>query len=221
MNGFKNMKTLLFEVALDANSGVSVYIHTGVLWVSIVGLVLLIVWILSRRQSSPLWSFAALEMDEMSLGIGESRAVLRVNREDLQTAYKIWVELSTRKIGMRVDLEHDVILQVYDSWYSFFQVTRELIKEIPVQKFLVRRSEHNLVQVAIDVLNLGVRPHLTVWQAKYRYWHDTARDLPEYAGLTPQQLQRRYPEFDQLSEDLSRVNDRLIHYRQFLKRYFS
>lgn len=74
------------------------------------------------------------EIDGAELGLGDSKLSFKPNNTDRQIAYSIWVELSTRKIGLPIDVEHDVISEVYDSWYSFFGVTRELIKSIPISK---------------------------------------------------------------------------------------
>ncbi|WP_208529061.1 hypothetical protein [Pseudomonas aeruginosa] len=84
-----------------------------------------------KVDAFPEW-IADYEIDEAELGIGEQKIKLRPNIVDKQIAYKVWVELSTRKIGLPIDLDNDVISEVYDSWFSFFSVTRELIKDVPV-----------------------------------------------------------------------------------------
>ena len=61
-----------------------------------------------------------LTLDQAEIGIGSSKVTIRPNHLDKQIAYNIWVELSTRKIGLEIDLENDVILEVYNSWYAFF-----------------------------------------------------------------------------------------------------
>ena len=76
----------------------------------------------------------SVEVDQMELGIGQNKIRLKPNEVDRQVAYKLWVELSTRKIGLPIDFQHDVIFEIYDSWFNFFTVTREMIKDIPVSK---------------------------------------------------------------------------------------
>ncbi len=61
-----------------------------------------------------------MEIDEAEIGIEPGKIKLRPNFTDRQVAYQIWVELSTRKIGLEIDLAHDVISEVYDSWHKFF-----------------------------------------------------------------------------------------------------
>lgn len=153
----------------------------------------------------------ALDLDETELGIGSAKFKLKPNYTDRQVAYQIWVELSTRKIGLKVDLAHDVIIDIYESWHAFFGVTRELIKTVPVNK-VADASTKTIVNLSIDLLNLGLRPHLTEWQARYRTWY--ARQIEGDSDDDPQTIQQRYPHYDELVADLRKVNDRLIAYRR-------
>jgi hypothetical protein len=50
----------------------------------------------------------AYEINEAEIGIGSSKIKIRPNKEDLQIAYQLWVELKTRKLGITVDEENDV-----------------------------------------------------------------------------------------------------------------
>lgn len=153
------------------------------------------------------------EIDSAELGIGDYKVSFKPNDLDRQIAYSIWVELSTRKVGLPIDVEDDVISEVYDSWYSFFSVTRELIKDIPVSK--VRSdSTGKIIELSIEVLNEGLRPHLTKWQARFRHWYEAQMDKKEDAS--PQDLQKKFPEYDALCADLLTVNNRLIKYRMKL-----
>lgn len=159
------------------------------------------------------WSthrLADFEIDGAEVGIGDFKMAFKPNDTDRQIAYSIWVELSTRKIGLPIDLDHDVISEVYDSWYSFFGVTRELVKTIPVSK--VRNdSTGKIVTLSIEVLNEGLRPHLTQWQARYRRWYE--HQVKDNFEMSPQDIQKDFPDYDALSGDLLAVNNRLIRYR--------
>ena len=73
-----------------------------------------------------------------------------------------------------------------------------------------------LVRLLIEVLNDGIRPHLTRWQAKYRHWFAQAMEDPDLLALAPQEMQRRFPEYDELTKDLIEVNQVLIRYRNQL-----
>lgn len=129
-------------------------------------------------------------------------------------AYKIWVELSTRKIGLQFDEEQDVISEVYDSWYSSFGIIRNLMEEIPVDE--VKRSGE-LINATQEVLNNGLRPHLTTWQAKYRKWYAEELKKDDTAGKSPQEIQKCFPEYDALVADLKKTNAEMVEYCDQLK----
>lgn len=121
--------------------------------------------------------------------------------------------MSTRKIGISIDLDHDVIVEVYDSWYNFFSVTRELIKNIPVSKIKSNGTE-KIILLSIEVLNEGLRPHLTKWQARFRHWYENEIKKQDGNDIDPQIIQAKYPKFRELKEDLLAVNKVLINYRK-------
>lgn len=154
------------------------------------------------------------EIDTAEMGIGSGKISFKPNREDQQIAYAIWVELSTRKIGIPIDLKHDVIYEIYDSWHNFFSITRELIKDIPVSK-VKNNSTQKIINLSIDVLNKGLRPHLTSWQARFRYWYE--KELKKENDIDPQTIQESYPKFEELKNDLLVVNSHLIKYREKMK----
>ncbi len=156
------------------------------------------------------------QIDSAELGVGSQKFTFKPNQRDREIAYKIWVELSTRKIGLPIDLENDVISEIYDSWHGFFTTTRELIKDIPVDK-VSHESTRQIISMSISVLNRGLRPHLTKWQARFRRWNDSeiARSVSE--DIDPQAIQRKYPHYDDLTKDLLVVNQRLITYRNKMR----
>ena len=116
---------------------------------------------------------------------------------------------------MQIDLDHDVISEVYDSWHTFFQVTRELLKDVPVNKFR-RHDTEEIIRISIGVLNDGLRPHLTTWQARFRRWYEHELKNDDASKLSPQEIQRNFPDYKELSEDILKVNGRLIAYRQVM-----
>ncbi|KEQ55318.1 hypothetical protein BV95_00481 [Sphingobium chlorophenolicum] len=177
---------------------------------------IIIVALIGWRIFAGGFAFKNFEIDQADFGIGDQKFTFKPNMTDKQVAYAIWVELSTRKIGLPIDFENDVISEVYDSWFGFFTVTRELVKGIPAQK--VRRdSTQKIIRLSIEVLNEGLRPHLTRWQARFRHWYD--RELRRYDEengeeiLDPQLIQAKFPKFEELKADMERVNGALIKYR--------
>lgn len=154
----------------------------------------------------------SIEINEINLGIGTNSSIkLKYNSKEKDIAYKLWVEISTRKIGLKFDEENDVITEVYDSWYEFFKIARELMKEIPVNN---SSNVIRLTDLTEKVLNQGLRPHLTKWQARYRKWYDG--NAQKNTDESPQEIQRKYPFYDELLADLKKTNEEMIEYKNIL-----
>ncbi len=179
--------------------------------IAIAGLVIVYKWLTGG------YSLHHFEIDQAEIGVGSSKFRFKPNLTDRQVAYAVWVELSTRKIGLEIDFDHDVIAEIYDSWYGFFAVTRELIKTIPANQ-VKRDGTKAIIKLSIEVLNQGLRPHLTFWQARFRRWYDHELKLidnkSDYEFIDPQQIQSRYPRYEELKADMERVNNALIRYRK-------
>lgn len=171
-------------------------------------IIIAIVGFIIKRTSSIL-SYHSVHVDEVSLGIGKNNIKIKYDKKDQEIAYKLWVELNTRKIGLQYEEEYDVIIEVYNSWYEFFKIARELLKDIPPNRL---PHSSKLITLTTDVLNVGLRPHLTKWQAKFRKWYSSNDDSKK----TPQQIQRDFPEYDDLIADLLETNKHMIEYKKLM-----
>lgn len=167
----------------------------------------------SYYQRRRLQSWSVVEAEVQLGGIGRIR--IRPSYEDIQIAHKAWVELVTRKAAVPLEQDKDLISEVYNSWYALFQEIRNLTKTIPAEKLRESRDTQELVRLLVDALNKGLRPHLTQWQARFRYWYDEA--LKKNLGKSPQEIQREYPHYRELVDDLIKVNKQLVDYAGILK----
>ena len=202
----------LISIILGRDFSFSAYFDSIVILFLIIFIASVIIYkILGGYFNIGIWK--SFEIDQAQFGLGGQKLTLRPNQTDRQIAYKIWVELSTRKIGLPIDLDDDVISEIYDSWYAFFSVTRELIKDVPVSKFR-RKDTEKIIKLSIDVLNTGIRPHLTKWQARFRRWYERAINQEDYLEISPQDIQKKFTQYDELRTDLKEVNERLIRYRE-------
>jgi len=155
--------------------------------------------------------FHKYELVKLNVQLGNVGAVeLRPNNEDVQIAHRIWTELMTRKAAQPIDVEHDVIVEIYNSWYALFGRVRQLISDIPGHMLRKEKSTQELVRIATQTLNNGLRPHLTRWQARFRHWYDNCPvDMKEKC---PQDCQRQFPDYALLIADIEKVNLQLIQY---------
>ena len=107
---FESFSTIIFEINW-------LVIISLFILVAIISKVIKYIINYSRKQS--------INIDEIELGIGNSHITMKYDAKDKEIAYKLWIELNTRKIGLQYDEEDDVLVEVYDSWYKFFEIARE------------------------------------------------------------------------------------------------
>jgi hypothetical protein len=193
----------LINVTLDSSYNIQASINIGLI---IIPLLIIFSYIYCKFYRSNSILSKSFEINCAEIGMKD------------QIAYKLWVELSTRKIGLSIDYDNDVIIEIYNSWYEFFRITRELIKSVPINKIRKNESSYQLVEVAIEVLNEGIRPHLTKWQAKFRKWYFIESEKAENKGISPQELQKRFSGYEELIADMKRVNANLIRYKEILQK---
>lgn len=197
----------IFNISFDGCTKIIVSVN----WIAIVILIVLVIVAAHvLKKVGLLIGRRSISVDQANIGIGNSSITLKFNKKDQEIAYKLWVELSTRKIGLPFD-ENDVISEVYDSWYAFFGIARDLLKDLPAER-LAYSGE--LVDLTQKVLNNGLRPHLTKWQAKYRKWYFENSNKEG----SPQDIQKAFPEYEELLSDLKATNQTMINYKTLMHR---
>ena len=182
-------------------------------WIFYSILIIVVIILIFRAFRNKLFFHKNIEIDSAEIGIQGQKIKIKPNYTNVDIAYKIWVELNTRKIGLEIDFEKDVIIEIYKSWYQFFGITRELIKGLPATKLRNDKSTKELIELSTKILNEGLRPHLTSWQAKFHKWYETEALRESNKDLTPQQVQQKYDEYKVLKNDMSRINNNLISYK--------
>lgn len=158
-----------------------------------IGIYFVIQWIIGKVFSS------SVEIADATVTIGSASVTLKRDGIVREIAYKIMIELKTRKIGLEFEERKDVISEVYDSWYSAFGTIRGIIEEIPANRLDDARQ---LVDVTMNVLNIGLRPHLTKWPAKYRAWYKNELEDENNKGKAPQEIQKIYCEYATLISEM-------------------
>jgi hypothetical protein len=135
-----------------------------------------------------------------------STITIVANHAEKKIAHKIWTQLVTRKVAIPFERDNDVIVEVYNSWFSLFGEIRQLIGDIPVEKLKGREKDDiiALVGLSTSLLNECLRPHLTTWQAKFRRWYE--EEEKEYPSMAPQAIQEKYEHYEELVKDLERAN---------------
>jgi hypothetical protein len=192
------------------------------------------VWLLDILKSPPFWWGIALSAViflmfhfflrrrrfyvssvTLALPFGLGNISYQASDENRILAWRLYVHLKTRKAALPLDNDNDVIVEVYDSLYELFQITRDLLCSVPIRNL---QGEQTLADLILRVQNDGLRPHLTKWQAPFRRWWTNAIELPENHARSPQEIQRQFPAYDELVNDLQRMNTEVAKFAEELLR---
>lgn len=157
------------------------------------------------------WEATEINVDVARIG----KIVMKPNQETAGIAHRAWSEIMTRSAGQPFDEEHDVIVEVYDSWYALFDEVRSLVKSIPVEKLRSSEDAQKLADYLIQVLNQVLRPHLTKYQARFRAWYKTEADKRQ--GESPQEIQKGFPGYAELVTDLKKANGEFLDFAKALR----
>jgi len=180
-------------------------------WLFVALLAIAVVVLLWKRADK---TVHAVEVNIQLGGIGAIR--MTPTWEDVQIAHQIWTELVTRKAAVPFDPENDVIIEIYDSWYALFQRIRQLVGDVPGKCVRREKSTQTIVRIATETLNVGLRPHLTKWQSRYRNWWNNTEECLKH--MPPQEHQKQFPEYPALLAEMQDVNLKLIQYADELQK---
>lgn len=203
-----NYNTTEHSVSLELN-----WLILGSL-ILVIGLIWFIRWRMRKNKVNTVVNPVELEIE---IGGVKCKYEIKRNYENLEIAHRLYVELVTRKAAMEFDETHDVITEIYDSWYSLFKITREEMKGISGETLETSHHTSKLIEMGTDILNKGLRPHLTKYQAKYRKWYNEQSEKHE--GKSPQEIQAQFKEIKELTASMKEVNTLLINYSKELKKF--
>ncbi|MFG3602531.1 hypothetical protein [Micromonospora chersina] len=182
--------------------------------VAVIGVALIVIGLLALAKRGARWRLTKVNFRFAGLGQVE----ICPNNDVAQIAHTAWVELRSRKAAIPFDPDHDVIVEMYNSWYDLFRALRELAKTVPPDAMRAGESAPLLAEILLKALNDGLRPHLTCWQAKFRRWYDAKLADPAMASMSPQEIQRLFPEYEALVADLVVVSMGMSQFTEELRK---
>lgn len=65
-------------------------------------------------------------------------------------------------------------------------------------------------QPSLLSLSVGLRPHLTKWQARFRAWYAAQMKDERNRDRAPQEIQRQFKDYEALVADLRQANQELV-----------
>ncbi len=183
-----------------------------VVWIALGVLVLVLAaWRRPWSATSRSW-----RVTKVSVAILSTTWEIERNRLTAKLAHEAYIELVTRKAAMKFDERHDVIAEIYNSWYELFGEIRRLARQLDPDEMGRNKDLQQLHDLLITVLNRGLRPHLTRWQASFRRWYDAESE--RRPTESPQEIQRRFPEYDELVGSLRDANCLVLRLTEDLRR---
>ena len=213
----ENEKLKIIDFYFDLQKGL--FTLTLNLWVLLIVIILLflVTYLLKKYRNN-----SAIEQNikpiklKYSLGGTEVEYEITRNYKNIEIAHRIYIELITRKAAIEIEEDKDVIVEIYNSWYSLFKITRDELKSINGELIKDNNKSTQLVELLTDILNKGLRPHLTEYQAKFRKWYN--EQLAKDNSLSPQEIQTNYKEIIPLMNSMKKVNINLMDYSKQLKK---
>ncbi|MBE7653970.1 hypothetical protein [Tenacibaculum finnmarkense] len=183
----------------------------------IIGLTFLIRYLIkNHKQESSIQEDVELVKIKYKIGGADFEYQITRNYQNIEIAHKIYIELITRKAAIEIEDGKDVIVEIYNSWYSLFKITRDELKSFNGKLLKDNNTSQELILLLTDVLNKGLRPHLTEYQARFRKWY--SEQLIENTGKSPQKIQTSFEEYEELMSSMKDVNKTLIEYSKQLKK---
>ncbi len=173
-------------------------IGTGAFWIGI-GLPMVLIYLNHRRRG---------QSTSVSVGIpfGLGSTTYDTTPADRIVAWKLYVQLVTRKAALPFDSDADLVVDVFDSLFELFPISRTLLSDLPPRHY---ERDGGVASLVIRVLNDGLRPSLTRWQSGFRQWWTEALEQESNKGTRPQDIQRQFPQYDELVKDLRVMNTEL------------
>jgi N6-adenosine-specific RNA methylase IME4 len=122
---------------------------------------------------------------EINTGLFKYNQKIKRSYQNLYVAHRIYIELVTRKAAIPIDVDKDVLVEVYNSWYSMFKTIREEIKNLPV-KNIAADNAHLYMWVTNQYL-LEAKEVIKAWGFKYSTvgftWVKTTKNNKYFFGL--------------------------------------
>lgn len=150
---------------------------------------------------------------EITVPIAGGSLTLNIAKNDRQAAWNIYTQLSTRVAAVEFDESFDSAYLVHQSLYKMFDLIREEISKIPVERVRGDKSD-NTVVFYMDILNKGIRPHLSKWHLPLEAFVKTERE--KHPNESYFEIEKKFPLRKELIESLKAMNIRMNGYSKSL-----
>lgn len=134
---------------------------------------------------------------------------LSVAKNDRAVAWKIYSQLNSRVAAVEFNPDYDSALNVHQSLYKMFEIIRDEVANIPLEK-IQRDDSDDTVKFYLAIMNDGLRPHLSKWHIPLSKWvENEQKNHPERSIL---EIERQFPQRKELLDSLKAMNERMQVY---------
>lgn len=125
-----------------------------------------------------------------------------------QAAWELYVEVSTRIAVQPLDPEEGLMREALSSLHNVFSATREILRRAGPS---VAQGPNSLGAVAIEVLNIGLRPFLAKWHPLL-----LAYEQQRPPGVDPLEHERSWERESELRKELVNLQEQMKVYTEAL-----
>ncbi len=136
----------------------------------------------------------------------------KVDKDQKQAAWEIYVELVTRVAVQELKEDEGLLREALTSFYSLFQTTRDILKKYgPSIATPGEADDTTLGHIAVAVLNKVLRPVLARWHPILKDYEDKR---PQGVSVTAHE--RKWPQAEELREAINQIREQLTEYADVL-----
>jgi hypothetical protein len=147
-----------------------------------------------------------LDKIEMKLfGLGGATWV--ADDTERKAAWEMYVELITRITVEPLVTDQGLLREAMNSIYSLFGETRRILRSSGPNVARRKKESLSFAEIAVAVLNRGIRPFLTKWHARLKQFEDTPQGTRNEAA---------WPEANECRRELDTLRAALCAYADIL-----
>jgi hypothetical protein len=160
------------------------------------------------------WSVVALTSVSVGLNLGPVSlgGTWEPDERETEAAWEMYIELATRISTQALKNDEGILREALSSLHDLFPITREILRrQGPTVARKKGKGDHSFAELAVYVLNYGVRPVLAKWHPL----------LEEYEAARPEEKSVRAHEAEweraaELRGVLEEVRSVLLEYANLL-----
>lgn len=138
---------------------------------------------------------------------------LNIAKNDRVAAWKIYSQIKTRVAAVKFDPDVDSAMAVHDSLYKLFDIIREQITMIPIERIMKDKSD-NTVKFYLSILNDGIRPHLSKWHIPLKQYIENEKIKNKELSII--EIEKKYPQREELIRSIHDMNERMDSFSEQL-----